>query len=202
MSLLYETIINAVSQPLCLLTKSNKHITFVNPAMNKLIDEVADINESANHDTFINDYVRFVDLTWENIAHDSNSYNNKPVLIKLLMKTSDQYFYGHFSHLDNDIMILILTPCLLTHSIIENPFLRNHEDVVDVIENAPLAIHIKHITGEILWLNKFEQELLGYTNDELVGRNIKEVRTFWNFSVRFRTKKINLLFTFALCTVC
>lgn len=47
--------------------------------------------------------------------------------------------------------------------------------MVDVIENAPLAIHIKSITGDFIWTNKFEQELF----------------VFCFFYLEVRTEKIN-----------
>lgn len=185
-----DNIIKAVSQPLCLVTISSKQITFVNPAMGKLFGIVTNSNELTNQLMF-NDYFSFVDVTWDKFSENMpHVFDEHPFLIKFLKQQSRsyKYFYGHFSHLDSGTIILVLTPCLLSNSIVENPFLRNHENVVDVIENAPLAIHIKHITGEFIWTNKFEQELLGYKNDELVERNIKEVIIMFIFLYLYQLK--------------
>ena len=168
-----DNIMAAVSQPICLVTKSSKQITFLNPAMGKLFGIVTD--ESTNEMMF-NDYFSFIDLIFHDVFEDVNYiYDEKSVLIKILKQPSKLYFNGYFSRLDDSTIILMLTPCFLSNSIIENPFLRNHENLVDIIENAPLAIHINNISGEFIWTNKFEQELLGYSNDELVGKNITEV---------------------------
>ena len=47
-------------------------------------------------------------------------------------------------------------------------------ELADFIENAPLGLHWVGADGTILWANEAELELLGYTRDEYVGRNITE----------------------------
>ena len=189
-----DNIMAAVSQPICLVTKSSKQITFLNPAMGKLFGIVTD--ESTNEMMF-NDYFSFIDLIFHNVFEDANYiYDEKPVLIKLLKKSSKQFFNAYFSQLDDNTIILLLTPNFLSNSIIENPFLRNHENTVDLIENAPIAINIKKISGEYIWANKFQQKLLGYSNDELVGKNINEV----SYRVRYLKHKLTYYILIILIT--
>ncbi|HEX6280578.1 MAG TPA: PAS domain S-box protein [Pyrinomonadaceae bacterium] len=51
---------------------------------------------------------------------------------------------------------------------------RFEEDAIDILENAPLAVHLVDGSGTIIWANKAELELLGYSYDEFVGRDIHE----------------------------
>ena len=53
--------------------------------------------------------------------------------------------------------------------------LRRSEAVLwDFIETAAMALHWVGADGTILWANKAEIELLGYTREEYIGRNILE----------------------------
>src|ERR1043166_8911361 len=45
-------------------------------------------------------------------------------------------------------------------------------DLTDFIDNASLGLHRASQDGTILWANRAEFELLGYTRDEYVGSNI------------------------------
>src|SRR6266513_2309379 len=45
---------------------------------------------------------------------------------------------------------------------------------LDFLENAPVALHSAAEDGRILWANRAELELLGYTSEEYIGRNIAE----------------------------
>jgi PAS domain S-box-containing protein len=42
------------------------------------------------------------------------------------------------------------------------------------IENASVSIHYVGKDGTILWANNLELETLGYTDDEYIGKNIKD----------------------------
>src|SRR5437762_9895142 len=48
------------------------------------------------------------------------------------------------------------------------------EELVDFFENAPVPMHWVAEDGRILWANRAELELLGYTSEEYIGRNIAE----------------------------
>ena len=144
--------------------------------MSCLILSKLTVEVKRNVDRNFGDYFSFVDTKNENCM---SSFDENPVLIKFIEQSL--YFYAHFSNLNDDIMIMLLTPCLLSKEIVENSFLREHENVVDFIENAPLVAHARTITGEYLWANKYEHKLLGYEPGELVGKNKAEV----NFSSKF-----------------
>src|SRR5437667_10863271 len=47
-------------------------------------------------------------------------------------------------------------------------------ELLDFFENAPVALHWAAEDGRILWANPAELELLGYTSEEYIGRNIAE----------------------------
>ena len=46
------------------------------------------------------------------------------------------------------------------------------EELNDFIENAALPLHWVNGSGIILWANKIEMELVGYTKEEYIGRHI------------------------------
>jgi diguanylate cyclase (GGDEF)-like protein/PAS domain S-box-containing protein len=48
------------------------------------------------------------------------------------------------------------------------------EELVDFFDNAPVALHWVAEDGRILWANRAELELLGYSSEEYIGRNIAE----------------------------
>jgi hypothetical protein len=53
-------------------------------------------------------------------------------------------------------------------------FLSPEDELTDFIEKVPIALHWVAEDGTILWANAAELELLGYTREEYVGRNIRE----------------------------
>jgi PAS domain S-box-containing protein len=53
--------------------------------------------------------------------------------------------------------------------------LRSREqDLADFVENAAVPLHWVAVDGTILWANRAELELLGYTSEEYIGRDIVE----------------------------
>jgi PAS domain S-box-containing protein len=56
---------------------------------------------------------------------------------------------------------------------ITNP-LADLGNVVDILENAPLGVHLVDSSGKILWANKAELEFLGYSSEEYIGREFRE----------------------------
>ncbi|HET9132445.1 MAG TPA: PAS domain S-box protein, partial [Terriglobia bacterium] len=46
--------------------------------------------------------------------------------------------------------------------------------LTDLVENATVGLHSIGPDGTILWVNRFELEMLGYSEDEYVGRHISE----------------------------
>ena len=47
-------------------------------------------------------------------------------------------------------------------------------EFVDFFENAPIALHWLSDTGHVLWANKTEMSVLGYTPQEYIGQNIMQ----------------------------
>ena len=45
----------------------------------------------------------------------------------------------------------------------------------DIVENSPEIIHSVNAQGKIIFANKKESELLGYSNEELMGMNIRDI---------------------------
>src|SRR3954468_2521813 len=52
--------------------------------------------------------------------------------------------------------------------------LLEHEELTSFLENAAMALHWVGADGTILWANRAELKLLGYTQDEYIGRSITE----------------------------
>ena len=99
---------------------------------------------------------------------------NIPVLLKLVNSES-KYYYGYFSDLNDDELILLLTPCMLSKKTIENKFLRNHEQVVEFLENAPVSAHALNSDAEIIWMNKLQHSMFGYNDGELHNKKFEDV---------------------------
>lgn len=55
----------------------------------------------------------------------------------------------------------------------ENALARRERELSDFLQNATEGIHQVAPDGTILWANKAELELLGYSADEYIGRNIR-----------------------------
>ncbi|HTL34947.1 MAG TPA: ATP-binding protein [Kofleriaceae bacterium] len=51
---------------------------------------------------------------------------------------------------------------------------RAHEDLEDILENAPIPIHRVDRTGVIRWANKAELAMVGYERSEYIGHPISE----------------------------
>jgi hypothetical protein len=62
---------------------------------------------------------------------------------------------------------------------IENEFLRSHLNVVDLVHNAPIAIHVVNNKGIIKYANKRELELVEYATNEYIGHRMSEVRLYF-----------------------
>jgi PAS domain S-box-containing protein len=52
--------------------------------------------------------------------------------------------------------------------------LLEHEELTRFLENAAIALHWVGANGTILWANRAELKLLGYTQEEYIGHNITE----------------------------
>ena len=46
------------------------------------------------------------------------------------------------------------------------------EDIIDFIENAPMAMHCVNGSGIIIWANQAELDLLGYRKEEYLNKHI------------------------------
>lgn len=55
-----------------------------------------------------------------------------------------------------------------------DPGTNSHENLEAFLDNATVGIHLVDADGIILYANKAELELLGYTKEEYIGRNISE----------------------------
>ena len=53
---------------------------------------------------------------------------------------------------------------ILTYTCLQTEF-------VDFFDNAPIALHWLSDTGHVLWANKTEMSVLGYTPEEYIGQN-------------------------------
>lgn len=167
--ILSDIILQSLSQPIGLVKKSDKAFIFGNSAMydvvnNKLIGSHFD------------SYFHFMEDEFDSFL-TANFDQTKSYILRFKDNTLIKYYYAHFSHMDDETIILLLTPCLLKKEIIENSFLRNHEYVVDLIENAPICIHACDPSsgGKLLWANALESKILGVPESKLVGKCITEV---------------------------
>ncbi|MCG3163670.1 MAG: Sensor histidine kinase RcsC [Acidobacteria bacterium] len=57
---------------------------------------------------------------------------------------------------------------------VEAELTQRHDELFDFMENAPVGAHSVGPDGTIVWANKAELNLLGYTRDEYVGHHISE----------------------------
>ena len=48
------------------------------------------------------------------------------------------------------------------------------EEIRDFMENGAVALHRVNMDLKIIWANKAELDLLGYTYDEFIGRDIRD----------------------------
>jgi PAS domain S-box-containing protein len=56
----------------------------------------------------------------------------------------------------------------------EQALRQREEELTDFIENSAVGLHWVGLDGTILWANKAELELLGYTREEYIGHHIAE----------------------------
>jgi len=91
-------------------------------------------------------------------------------------------------------------------TVVDDEKLEKEAEFVDFFENAPIALHWLSDTGHVLWANKTEMRVLGYTEEEYIGQNIMKFcpdeealvleifkslgsgNTIKDVPVRFRTK--------------
>lgn len=65
------------------------------------------------------------------------------------------------------------------------------EDLTDFIENASLPLHWVNGSGIIIWANKAELELLGYSKEEYIGKHISNFHADKNISEDILGRLIN-----------
>ncbi len=59
----------------------------------------------------------------------------------------------------------------------ERSWRRREQELADFVENAVVGLHMVGPDGTILWANAADHQLLGYSADEYVGRNIADFHT-------------------------
>ena len=166
-------IVEVMHQPTCIVNISSKAISYANPAMMKLVNVSADM--IAKGIMTFHSYFTIVDSQEDGVELQNLISANNPVILNV-MNGQSIYYNGYFSSMDDESLILLLTPCLLKKNVIENKFLRNHEQVVDFLENAPIGLHSMNAKSEIVWMNKLERTLLGFECEEEVrGKNVDDV---------------------------
>jgi PAS domain S-box-containing protein/excisionase family DNA binding protein len=57
---------------------------------------------------------------------------------------------------------------------VEEALSRRERELADFVDNAPVGLHKAGPDGTILWANQAESDLLGYSIDEVVGRQVTE----------------------------
>jgi PAS domain S-box-containing protein len=57
---------------------------------------------------------------------------------------------------------------------VEEELRQNQQELSDFLENSPVGIQWFDASGKIIYANRTELELLGYTKDEYLGRNIRD----------------------------
>lgn len=57
---------------------------------------------------------------------------------------------------------------------VEEDLRQHQQDLSDFLENAPVGIHWIDAEGMIIYTNRAELEMLGYTKEEYVGKNIRD----------------------------
>jgi PAS domain S-box-containing protein len=72
------------------------------------------------------------------------------------------------------VMTLILVGVLTERQRTERESQRAREGLTDFIENAAVGLHWVGPDGAILWANQTELDLLGYRQEEYIGRHISE----------------------------
>jgi PAS domain S-box-containing protein len=71
-------------------------------------------------------------------------------------------------------MILLVIQDITERKQREDARRRAEEELRDFVENASVGMHLVGADGTIMWANQAELDLLGYTREEYVGRNIAQ----------------------------
>jgi PAS domain S-box-containing protein len=74
----------------------------------------------------------------------------------------------------NAVAAALVAVDVTEHRRVERDARRDREDFLDFFENAMEGLHWAGPDGTILWANRAEMDLLGYTADEYFGRNLRE----------------------------
>lgn len=60
------------------------------------------------------------------------------------------------------------------HEAVPPPIVRTEQDLADFIDNAAIGLHWVGEDGKVLWANQAELDLLGYSREEYLGREISD----------------------------
>lgn len=75
---------------------------------------------------------------------------------------------------DQSVLILVALEDVTERKRIEEALRRNQWILEDFIENAPIGVHWAAADGRILWANRAELDLFGYSRDEYLGHFLSE----------------------------
>lgn len=136
-----------------------------------------------------------VDLDFVTVADSSGNF---PIVRRLIVHIA--------RHDDKNHVTLTLTP--VEHK--QSNFDVDASELIDFFDSAPIALHWLSGEGKVIWANKRELEVLGYSRDEYIGHDIMKFcpdseetvleifkqlgtgNTIRDVPVRFRTKEGNI----------
>ena len=69
----------------------------------------------------------------------------------------------------------VLVVDMTDKKVVEDDLRQHQQDLSDFLENSPIGIHWLDASGKIIYTNRAECDMLGYTKEEYLGKNIREL---------------------------